>query len=155
EVDSADASDGEAPFDGGPPIWVIGALDAGVVTAPTGNTSCTFEVLSVQTAFGPPQYDLYLSKRDFSVGSCNEPKGARRLNGTYAAPAARLLKSAISERYVVAYNVKASASGSSALELVMAQFDPVSGNDMHVALMKTKTVMGMPATPTLPISTLF
>jgi hypothetical protein len=151
-----DASDSASPFDAGPPAWTA-TLPGGGVTLMNSvtDTKCGIELLSVQTATAPPAWQVFLRKQDVSGAICNEPKGIRALGSGYTAPTGSLLKPQGSKLLVVAYSSKLSLSGSSPLLLTMTQVDWPSGNDIHIAVMKTKAIVGMPVTPSLSVTQLF
>jgi hypothetical protein len=143
-------------FDAGPPIWNA-TLPAGTQTnlVNAGNQLCQFVVISVETAVAPPKWEVYLQKNDAPAAICNEPKGLRALGSSYNTPAASLLKPTATDQLVLAYSLKISPSGSAPTMLSMSQVDWWSGNDMHVAIMKTKAVVNIPATPSLVVVQLF
>ncbi len=55
----------------------------------------------------------------------------------------------------MAFSAKQSLSGSAPEVLTFTQVDEWSGNDMHVAIMKTKSVVGIPANPSLTLTQVF
>jgi hypothetical protein len=61
----------------------------------------------------------------------------------------------VTNRLAVAFSAKQSLSGSSPEVLTLSQVDEWSGNDMHVAIMKTKSVVGIPANPSLSLTQIF
>jgi hypothetical protein len=154
---SDDANDDAHPFDAGPPAWTA-TLAAGTVSilGSAGDASCAFDLVAVQIpAGGPPVWQVYLRKQDATAGMCNEPKGIRSLGNGYSAPTGSLIRPQGTQRLVLAYSSKIGLSGSSPIQLRMSQVDWPSGNDIHVALMKTKAVVGIPATPSLGVTQLF
>lgn len=152
-----DASDAATPFDGGPPAWTS-TLAAGTVStlASAGDTLCSFDVVSVQVpSGGPPMWKIFLRKQDAPPALCNEPKGIRFVDSGYSLPTASLLKPQAAKQLVLAYSTKIGLSGSSPVRLTMSQVDWSSGNDIHLALTKTKAVVGIPVTPNLDVTLLF
>lgn len=143
-------------YDAGPPIW--GELPTGSTLAfgSAAVAGCTFELLARSIGVAPPQYELYLEKRESPGMTCEGPKGVRSLGVSYHQPPnGRLLAHPATRSVVMAYNAKASASGSAAVSLSVSQVDLVSGNDLHLAQMKTKAVMGEPVLASLPLTALF
>ena len=145
-------------FDGGTPAWTATAPVGTVVEhpGPGGSpTKCVFAMLTVQTSPAPPKWDVVLRKADEAGGTCNEPKGYRMLGSTYNDPGVALLKPQGLDRLVIAYTQKATPSGSAPNQLFVKQVDWYSGNDMHLALMKTKDIQGQPVTPSLGLTSMF
>lgn len=145
-------------FDGGPPVWTA-AAPVGTVAetpGPSGSPSkCVFAMLVVQTQPAPPKWDVVLRKGDDGASTCNEPKGYRMLGSTYTEPGVAILKPQGLDRIVVAYTLKATQSGSSPNALSVKQVDWYSGADMHLGLMKTKDIQGIPVTPSLGLTSMF
>lgn len=150
------AADAPTGFDAGPPAWTatIPAGTAAVVEV-VSNLKCRIEMVSVQTEVAPPKWELYLRKVDQPGDVCNEPKGVRALASGYTMPAASLAHRRSDDKLGMAYSMRRNLSGSSPVVLTMSQVDWWSGNDMHTAIMKTKTVVGAPANPSLDLTELF
>lgn len=144
-------------FDGGTPAWTASAPVGTVVEHPGSGgspTKCVFAILTVQTQPAPPKWDVVLRKADDGA-PCNEPKGYRMLGSTYTDPGVAILKPQGLDRLVIAYTLKATPSGSAPNQLFVKQVDWYSGNDMHLALTKTKDIQGQPVTPSLTLDSMF
>jgi hypothetical protein len=148
-ADSASV-DANVRFDAGPPRWQApSAADAGPVTtvATGGNLRCSFVVTS--TSFGlPPLYTVSLTKTDAAGRACDEAKGTFVLTATYSTPQAIILVEPAREWLAVAYTTKATQSGTAKIVLSLEQLDWLTGNLLHMGLMKTKLEQGAPMTVT-------
>jgi hypothetical protein len=154
------ASDSGGDVDAGPRACTVGPIDASTpaltnqwsATAPIGNQpvvvagtivqpACTIVLATIedQPVSGPPSWVIYLEKKDTTAGSCAEPKGYRALFTSYITPAAFLAESPLDPTlFVVAFDHKNSISGSSTVQLSMAQYDWTTGDVLHSAIFAVK-----------------